>query len=92
MINILLFTAFIITSLVFSLIWTVLFIAAMNRRGGICCHHKPEHVHSPDRLVHYLECKKCGDRSFEVSSSIANLEDNDININTGWLCGHERVL
>ena len=89
---ILLFAAFMITSLIFSLIWTVLFIAAMNRRDGICCHHKPEKVHSTAPYYSYFECKKCGERSFKSSESVYHAEDHGQYVNVPWLCGHERVL
>jgi len=83
---------FLLFSFIGSMILTWLYIAAINRHEGVCCHHKPEHVHSTATYYSYLECKKCGERSFKSSENIYVAEDKGAYVNVPWLCGQDRIL
>lgn len=94
MIYIILIILFLLFSGIFSLIWTWAYIRAINKREDTCCHHKPQHVHSPKKWegVRYFECPACKERSFKTLSNIDVLIDDDVIINYKWLCGHDRIL
>lgn len=79
---------------IFSLIWTWAYIRAVNKREDTCCHHKPQHVHSPEKWtgIAYFECPACKERSFKTLVKIESLIDNDVEINYRWLAGHDRIL
>ncbi len=91
MTNFLIFTGLLLTSFIFALVLTLLYIWQIEQRPGICCHHKPEPVLSPANGIRYFQCRKCNSRTFKADNNV-DIWGTEPSVNLAWLCGKDKVL